>query len=106
MGTGSFVSYNTAEKPHASVSGLYPVVGWKIGDEVVFIAEGHSSDTATVIEWCRDIDLFEEYDDIETLITSIPNSDDVFFVPAFSGIQVIRKTYILENNLLLKKKFF
>ena len=62
MGTGSFVSYNTAEKPHASVSGLYPVVGWKIGDEVVFIAEGHSSDTATVIEWCRDIDLFEEYD--------------------------------------------
>ncbi|KZS03566.1 Glycerol kinase 5 [Daphnia magna] len=87
MGTGSFVSYNTSEKPHASVSGLYPVVGWKIGDEVVFIAEGHSSDTATVIEWCREIDLFEDYDEIEKIITSIPNSDDVFFVPAFSGIQ-------------------
>ncbi|XP_057370614.1 putative glycerol kinase 5 [Daphnia carinata] len=87
MGTGSFVSYNTSDKPHASVSGLYPVVGWKIGDEVVFIAEGHSTDTATVIEWCREIDLFEDYDEIEKIITSIPNSDDVFFVPAFSGIQ-------------------
>ena len=96
MGTGSFVSYNTAEKPHASVSGLYPVVGWKIGEEVVFIAEGHSSDTATVIEWCRDIDLFEDYDDIEKLITSIPNSDDVFFVPAFSGIQVFKKMEIRD----------
>ena len=88
LGTGSFVSFNTGDKPHASISGLYPVVGWKIGDEIVFIAEGHSSDTATVIEWCREIDLFQEYQDIDELITSITNTDDVFFVPAFSGIQV------------------
>lgn len=89
MGTGSFVSYNTGEKPHASISGIYPVVGWKIGSELVYIAEGLSTDTATVIEWCREVDLFEDYDDIEKIVTSISSSDDVYFVPAFSGIQVL-----------------
>ena len=88
MGTGSFLSFHTGTKPHASISGLYPVISWKIGSELVFTAEGHSSDTSTVIDWCREIELFEEYEDIDDIVTSIPSSDDVYFVPAFSGIQV------------------
>ena len=88
MGTGSFLSFNTGNKPHASVAGLYPVIGWKIGEEVAFVAEGQSSDTATVIEWCRNIGLFNEYEEMNDLVSSINNSQDVFFVPAFSGIQV------------------
>ena len=45
MGTGTFLSVNTGTTPHASVAGLYPIVGWKIGDEIVMVAEGQSSDT-------------------------------------------------------------
>ena len=89
MGTGTFLSVNTGTKPHASIAGLYPVVGWKIGDEIVMVAEGQSSDTSTVIDWCQAIDLFEEYTDIDAVVTSIKSSDDVYFVPAFSGIQVL-----------------
>ena len=33
------------------VAGLYPLVGWKIGSEVVYLAEGHAADTGTCIEW-------------------------------------------------------
>ena len=89
MGTGSFLSFNTGDLPHSSITGLYPIVAWKIRDETVFFAEAQASDTATVIDWCRNIGLFDEYDEINDIVSSVKNSQDVFFVPAFSGIQVI-----------------
>ena len=37
------------------MSGLYPIVGWKIKNHVVFLAEGLCSDTGTVLEWAKSI---------------------------------------------------
>lgn len=88
MGTGSFLSLNTGTKAHASIAGIVPIIAWKIGEEIVYTAEGQAQDTATIIDWCRKIELFKEYSEIEEIITSIPNTDDLYFVPAFSGIQV------------------
>lgn len=34
---------------------LYPLIGWKIGDEVVYITEGCMSDTGNAIKWAQDI---------------------------------------------------
>ena len=70
-----------------AVPGLYPTIGWKIGSEVVYMAEAYSSDAATVIDWCRDISLFDNYDDISHLISTTSGGGNVFFVPAFGGIQ-------------------
>lgn len=79
MGTGTFMDINTGCKPHTSVAGmaerwqvsctfvlqgrvtsvapprvgLYPLVGWKIGSEVVYLAEGNAADTGTAINWAR-----------------------------------------------------
>lgn len=36
-------------------AGLYPVVGWKIGPEVVFLAEGNAADTGTAIKWAQEL---------------------------------------------------
>lgn len=33
--------------------GLYPLVGWKIGSEVVYLAEGNAADTGTAIHWAQ-----------------------------------------------------
>ena len=33
--------------------GLYPLIGWKIGKETSFLAEGYSADTGLCIEWAR-----------------------------------------------------
>lgn len=33
--------------------GLYPLVGWKIGSEVVYLAEGNAADTGTAINWAQ-----------------------------------------------------
>ncbi|XP_046852693.1 putative glycerol kinase 5 isoform X2 [Xenia sp. Carnegie-2017] len=70
MGTGSFININTGKHAHASVAGLYPLVGWKIGSDVTYLAEGNAAGTGTAIEWAGEIDC-----------------NGVYFVPAFSGLQ-------------------
>jgi putative glycerol kinase 5 len=88
MGTGTFIDCNTGNKPHASISGLYPLIAWKIGDEVTFVAEGFASDTGRCIDWASSIGLFNNVTELEQLAASTANSDGVYFVPAFSGLQM------------------
>lgn len=38
--------------------GLYPLIGWKIGEEVVYLTEGSISDVGTAIKWALDIGTF------------------------------------------------
>ncbi|CAH2042421.1 unnamed protein product, partial [Iphiclides podalirius] len=86
MGTGTFLNINTGPTPHASVSGLYPVVGWRLGEELVFSAEGSNNDTASIVKWAQGIDLFENPADTADIAMSVPDTDGVYFVPAFSGL--------------------
>ncbi|KAI8498931.1 putative glycerol kinase 5 [Branchiostoma belcheri] len=70
MGTGSFMDINVGSSPHTSMAGLYPLIGWKIGDEIVFLAEGNASDTGTAIDWARSIEalkiaLFDYVDGVQ-----------------------------------------
>nr|XP_020742794.1 putative glycerol kinase 5 [Odocoileus virginianus texanus] len=55
MGTGTFLDINTGNKPQQSVGGFYPLIGWKIGQEVVCLAEGNAGDTGTAIEWAQQL---------------------------------------------------
>ncbi|KAK1162580.1 putative glycerol kinase 5 isoform X1 [Acipenser oxyrinchus oxyrinchus] len=87
MGTGTFININTGNKPHTSISGLYPVVGWKIGQEVVYLAEGNAADTGTAIKWAQELDLFSDAAETEAMANSVPDADGVCFVPSFSGLQ-------------------
>uniref|UniRef100_A0A673WX83 Glycerol kinase 5 n=1 Tax=Salmo trutta TaxID=8032 RepID=A0A673WX83_SALTR len=75
-------------KPHTSVAGLYPVVGWKIGPEVVYLAEGNAADTGTAIKWAQELELFSDVRETDAMASSVANSDGVCFVPSFSGLQV------------------
>ncbi|XP_045502007.1 putative glycerol kinase 5 [Colias croceus] len=86
MGTGTFFNINTGDSPHASVSGLYPVVGWRLGSELVFSAEGANNDTASIIKWAQNLGLFDKPEDTSEIALSVPDSDGVFFIPAFSGL--------------------
>uniref|UniRef100_H2RP92 Glycerol kinase 5 n=1 Tax=Takifugu rubripes TaxID=31033 RepID=H2RP92_TAKRU len=90
MGTGTFMDINTGCKPHTSVAGLYPLVGWKIGSEVVYLAEGNAADTGTAINWAQKLELFTDVQDTSAMAYSVPDSDGVCFVPSFSGLQVLQ----------------
>ncbi|KAM8839719.1 glycerol kinase 5 [Synchiropus picturatus] len=87
MGTGTFMDINTGCKPHTSMAGLYPIVGWKIGSEVVYLAEGNSADTGTAIKWAQELDLFSDVQETSSMAYSVSDSDGVCFVPSFSGLQ-------------------
>ncbi|KAM3604496.1 uncharacterized protein V6R79_011840 [Siganus canaliculatus] len=87
MGTGTFMDINTGNKPHTSVAGLYPLVGWKIGSELVYLAEGNAADTGTAIKWARELELFSDVRDTSAMAYSVSDSDGVCFVPSFSGLQ-------------------
>ncbi|XP_031710490.1 glycerol kinase 5 isoform X3 [Anarrhichthys ocellatus] len=87
MGTGTFMDINTGNKPHTSRAGLYPVVGWKIGSEVVYLAEGNAADTGTAIKWAQELELFSDVQETSDMAYSVSDSDGVCFVPSFSGLQ-------------------
>ncbi|XP_030016653.1 glycerol kinase 5 [Sphaeramia orbicularis] len=87
MGTGTFMDINTGSKPHTSVAGLYPLVGWKIGSELVYLAEGSSADTGTAIKWAQELELFSDVQETSAMAYSVSDSDGVCFVPSFSGLQ-------------------
>ncbi|XP_076339359.1 glycerol kinase 5-like [Tachypleus tridentatus] len=87
IGTGAFININTGDKPHASLKGLYPVIGWKVGDSVTYLAEGSSYDAGTVLLWGQKIGLYDDVAQTSDLANSVPNSNGVCFVPAFSGLQ-------------------
>ncbi|KAH9487677.1 putative glycerol kinase 5 [Bulinus truncatus] len=87
MGTGTFLDLNTGDKPHASIAGLYPLVGWKIKDELVFIAEGQCADTGNIVDWIKSVGVISDVAESSNLAESVPDSGGVVFVPAFSGLQ-------------------
>lgn len=87
MGTGTFVNVNTGSEPHASITGLYPLVGWRIGTETVYVVEGASNDTGSLIDWAKSIGIINQPVETSDLAQSVQDSDGVYFVPAFSGLQ-------------------
>lgn len=100
MGTGTFVNVNTGREPHASITGLYPVIGWKIGKELVYVVEGSSSDTGILIEWAKSIGIVNSPSETANMANSVNDTDGVYFVPAFSGLQAPINDYTAATGFL------
>ncbi|XP_038121855.1 putative glycerol kinase 5 [Culex quinquefasciatus] len=91
MGTGSFLNINTGVTCLASVHGLYPLVGYRLktrnsSSELVYLMEGASNDNGSIIEWAMSIGLFTDPRETSQMALSVPDSDGVSFIPAFSGL--------------------
>ena len=78
---------NTGSKPHASLTGFYPEIGWKIGEELVYLAEANFPSCGSAVEWSRSFGLTNNPSQSEELARSVEDSNGVCFVPAFDGIQ-------------------
>lgn len=97
LGTGSFLDVNTGDECHASIHGMYPLVAWQTTKsvagakdtlETVYCVEGSANDTGSIIKWAMDFGLFSDPADSAAMAQSVPDTDGVFFVPAFSGLGV------------------
>lgn len=87
MGTGTFLNMNTGKNPHSSFQGLYPLVGWKFQNELVYIAEGASNDTGVLIKWTQDLDILGDPSECSAVAQSVEDNGGVYFIPAFNGLQ-------------------
>ena len=87
-GTGSFVVMNTGPQPVASAHGLLSTIAWRLRDEAVqYAVEGSIFITGAAVQWLRDgLGIIRTAAEIEPLASSVPDSNGVVFVPAFTGL--------------------
>ncbi|XP_071454301.1 glycerol kinase 5 isoform X2 [Hetaerina americana] len=87
MGTGAFLDLNTGPSPHASATGIYPQVAWKVGRDVTYMAEGSSNDCGGLVEWARTMGLISRPEESSGIAETVEDSCGALFVPAFAGLQ-------------------
>lgn len=86
-GTGCFVLMNTGEKAIASQNGLLTTIAWGLNGKIEYALEGSVFVAGSSIQWLRDgLEFFKNAADSETFATSVPDSDGVVVVPAFTGL--------------------
>ena len=86
-GTGCFLLMNTGDKRVESKSNLVTGVAWGLGDKVTYAIEGSAFNAGSVIKWLRDdLHLIPSARRCDELAESVPNSNGVYFVPAFTGL--------------------
>ncbi len=85
-GTGSFTLVNTGNKV-VNEGKLLSTVAYTIGKTTHYAIEGSVYSACSAIEWLKnDLGLFESYDEIDFLARSLDSNDNVYFVPAFTGL--------------------
>ncbi len=86
-GTGSFLLLNTGNTP-VICDHLLTTIAWQLeGRPVTYALEGSIFVTGAAIQWLRDgLGLLETAADSAALAESVAGNDDVFFVPALTGL--------------------
>jgi glycerol kinase len=86
-GTGSFVLMNVGSPCPPPVEGLLTTVAWQLGDRTDYAYEGAIFSTGSAVQWLRDgLGVIGAASETEALARSVPDTDDVYFVPAFTGL--------------------
>ena len=95
-GTGSFVLMNLGTTCPEPVDGLLTTVAWTIPagggtgtaePETTYAFEGSIFSTGSAVQWLRDgLEIIRDAAETGPLAASVPDTDDVFFVPAFTGL--------------------
>ncbi len=86
-GTGCFLLMNTGETRVKSKNNLLTGVAWGIGDKVEYAIEGSAFNAGSVIKWLRDeLHMIDTAKRCDELAESVPDSNGIYFVPAFTGL--------------------
>lgn len=86
-GTGCFLLMNIGETPKCSRHGLITTIAIGINGKVQYALEGSVFVAGAAIQWLRDeLKLIEHAKDTEEIAMSVPDSNGVYVVPAFTGL--------------------
>ena len=86
-GTGSSIMMNIGDKFLLPPEGLVTSVGWGRSGTVVYVFEGNIHCTGDTISWLvNDAELIKTAGESEILANSVPDNNQVYFVPSFVGL--------------------
>jgi glycerol kinase len=99
-GTGCFLLVNTGDRPVPAEHGLLSTVAWVLGPgdagggagaaggrHVTYALEGSVFMAGGAVQWLRDgLGLLAEASEIGPLAAQVPDTGDVYFVPALTGL--------------------
>lgn len=86
-GTGCFMLMNTGNEAVYSKNNLVTTIAWKINGEVTYALEGSIFIGGAIVQWLRDgLRVINSSSEIEQLAMQVPDSGDVYFVPALTGL--------------------
>lgn len=86
-GTGCFLLMNTGDKRIHSKNNLVEGIAWGINGKITYDLEGSAFNAGSVIKWLRDeLRLISEPSECDFLAESVPDSNGMYLVPAFTGL--------------------
>jgi glycerol kinase len=86
-GTGSFVLLNTGSEAPEPGDGLLTTVAWGLEAGTAYALEAAVFVTGAAVQWLRDgLGIIEAAAETEALAASLDSNDDVYFVPALTGL--------------------
>ena len=90
-GTGCFMLMNTGAAPVTSRHQLLTTVGWQgpgqAAHRTAYALEGSVFMAGATVQWLRDgLQIIQASDEVGPLAASVPDTGDVYLVPAFAGL--------------------
>jgi glycerol kinase len=86
-GTGCFLLMHTGISPVRSQNNLLTTIAWRIGNQTEYALEGAVFIAGAVVQWLRDeLQLVRSVEELNELAASVPDSNGLFLVPAFTGL--------------------
>jgi glycerol kinase len=86
-GTGCFALMNIGAEFRPSKHRLLTTVAYRIDGQISYAIEGSIFVAGAAIQWLRDgLGLFADAVESEAMATSVADSNEVYFVPAFTGL--------------------
>jgi glycerol kinase len=86
-GTGCFALMNIGPEFKQSQHRLLTTVAYRVNGQTTYAVEGSIFTAGAAIQWLRDgLGLFDDAGESEALATSVMDNNEVYFVPAFTGL--------------------
>jgi len=86
-GTGSSVMIHTGTDPGVPPKGLVTSIGYGMQKKIQYVSEGNIHSTGDTINWLiHELELIISADEAEVLATSVEDNQEVYLVPAFTGL--------------------
>ena len=86
-GTGCFLLVNTGDRAASASGGLLTTVAWDVGGGIRYALEGSAFITGAAVQWLRDgLGIIGAAVETEALAASLSGNDNVYLVPAFTGL--------------------